>query len=246
MEISNLKKIGLSNTEAVLYLSLLKRGSADANTLVKSTGLYKANTYDALEKLCGRGIVSKVISNRKRIYQIQKPNSFLEVIEKKKRELEEQELVAKELAKNVEVLKIKTTEETASVFRGIAGVKQIYSEIINEKLDYLVFGSPKESGELLPDYYWQNLHVKQKEYGIKAKMIFNKSLRNWTKLVPKELIELRFFDEKFEPLTETTIYGNKVAFVTWTEEPTVTIITNLYLAESYKVFFKILWKIAKK
>ena len=53
------------------------------------------------------------------------------------------------------------------VFRGIAGVKQIYSEIINKQLDYLVFGSPKESEIIIPDYYWQNLHLKQKEKNLK-------------------------------------------------------------------------------
>ena len=247
MNIEVLKKIGLSHTEASLYLRLLKNGASDVKTLVESTGFYKANTYDALERLCEKGLISKIVEGGKRIYQIQKPESFIEFIEKKKHELEEQSKIAKELAKNVENMKkIITNVETASVFRGISGVKQIYSEIINEKLDYFVFGSPKESDELIGDYYWQNLHLKKREHQIKAKAIFHKSLRNWKDRIDPNIISLRFFDEKFEPLTETTIYGSKVAFVIWLDIPVVTIINNSHLAESYGQVFNMLWKIAKK
>ncbi len=76
-------------------------------------------------------------------------------------------------------------------------------------------------------------------------MIFHKSLRSWIDLMPKDITEVRFFDEKFEPLTETTIYGNKVAFVVWIEKPIVTIINNEHVAESYRQIFDLLWKQAK-
>jgi sugar-specific transcriptional regulator TrmB len=245
MKLEDLKKLGLSQSEATLYLSLLKFGTSEVQPLIEETGFYKANIYQALERLCEKGIISKIIENKKRVYQIQKPESILELIKKKKNELDEQEKIAKELIKKIENKKSTNVQETAMVFRGIAGVKQIYSEIINKKLDYLVFGSPKESGIIIEDYYWQNLHLKQKENKIKAKMIFHKSLRKWKKLIPKDIINLRFFDEEFEPLTETTIYGNKVAFVVWAENPVVTIINNEHVVDSYKQLFNILWKISK-
>lgn len=244
MEINDLKKLGLSQSESVLYLALLKLGSSEVQSLIEETGFYKANIYEALEKLCQKGIVSKVIEKGKRIYQIQKPESLIDFIRMKKSELDEEERIANDLIKEIEKKKRNYAQETAMVFRSLAGVKQIYSEIINEKLDYLAFGSPKES-DIIGDYYWQNLHLKQKENKIKAKMIFHKSLRSWKKIIPKEIIELRFFDEEFEPLTETTIYGNKVAFTIWTDNPVVTIINNEHIANSYKQVFNLLWKISK-
>ena len=246
MEIENLQKLGLSKTEATLYLALLKIGACEVQTLIEETGFYKSNVYDALERLCEKGIISKIIDSKKRVYQLQKPEALIELIIKKKESLEEQEEVARQLANEVTLKKEHIhTPETAMVFRGISGVKQIYSEIIEKKYNYLVFGSPKESETIIGDYYWENLHAKQKEYGIKARMIFHKSLRNWEKSVPKDIIELRFFDEAFEPLTETTIYGTKVAFVVWTEKPIVTIIDNEHVAEAYKQVFKFLWMSSK-
>lgn len=245
MKIEDLKKLGLSQSEATLYLSLLKLGASEVQPLIEETGFYKANVYQTLERLCEKGIVSKIVENKKRVYQIQKPESIIEFIKKKKDELDEQEEIAKELVKNIEKKKSTQIQETAMVFRGIAGVKQIYSEIIDKKLNYLVFGSPKESEIIIEDYYWQNLHLKQKENKIKAKMIFHKSLRKWKKLIPRDIIDLRFFDQEFEPLTETTIYGTKVAFVVWTEKPVITIINNEHVANSYKQLFNLLWKISK-
>jgi sugar-specific transcriptional regulator TrmB len=247
MNPKDLMALGLSKTESVLYLTLLRIGSSDVLTLVKETGFYKANTYDALEKLCDKGIVSKIIDGKRRVYQLQPPNTLVDFVKKKKVDLDAQEKVAEELAAKVKLSKKHTlSKETAFVFRGIAGVKQIYSEIIEKKLDYLVFGTPIESDIVVGEYYWQNLHQKQKEHRIKAKMIFHRSLRKWAKMIPHNIIELRFFDEEFEPLTETTIYGNKVAFVVWTDKPVVTIIDNEHVAASYRQIFEKLWKDAKK
>ena len=132
MNIAELQKLGLSHTEAKLYLVLLRVGFSDVQRLIEETGFYKSNTYDALERLYDKGIISKIIEGNKRVYQIQKPDSLVDFIEKKRSEIDEQEKLAKELSKQVVVSKKTNQIETAVVFRGISGVKQIYSEIINE------------------------------------------------------------------------------------------------------------------
>ena len=247
MNKEELLKLGLSQSEATLYLTLLRIGASDVQGLIQETGFYKANTYQALERLCDKGILSKVIEGNRRVYQIQNPHSLIEFIEKKKDELDKQKKLAEKLTKEVELSKKHTTiKETASVFNGISGVKKIYEEIVKNKFDYLVFGSPSQSETVIPDYYWENLHAKQHEHGIKARMIFHKSLRHWKKIVHHNEIKIRFFDANFEPLTETTIYGKKVAFVVWIDKPVVTIIDNEHVANSYRQVFELLWKIAKK
>ena len=171
---------------------------------------------------------------------------MVEFIQKKKSEVDEQENIAKQLSKQFQLRRGHVvTPETAVVLRGLPGVKQVYSEIISEKLDYLAFGGSKESETIIGSHYWQNLHAKQKEHKITARMIFHRSLRGWVGLIPKDIVKLRFFDEEFEPLTETTVYGTKVAFVVWTENPIVTIINNGHVANSYRQIFELLWKSSK-
>ena len=76
-------------------------------------------------------------------------------------------------------------------------------------------------------------------------MVFHKSLRHWKKFISYKEIKIKFLDMKFEPLTETTIYGTKVALTVWTEKPVITIINNEHVAQSYKQIFDLLWKLAK-
>lgn len=247
MNVDKLVELGLSKSEATLYLALLKLGSADVKTLVYETGFFKANTYDSMEKLCEKGIVSKVVQNGVRTYNLEKPDSLIEFIQKKKSELEAKEELAKELAKEAQKSKENThSSETAVVLRGVSGVKQIYSEIIEKKLDSLIFGSPIESETLIGNHYWKNFHLKLNERNIQTKMIFHKSLRHWKNVNDPKKHQLRFHDAEFESLTETTIYGDKVAFTVWTQKPVVTIIKNKHVADSYRQIFNILWKQSKE
>lgn len=246
MNVSELQSLGLSMAESKLYLILVRLGASDVSTLIRETGFYKANTYAALERLCEKGIISKIVEGKKRIYHLQNPQALLDFVKRKKLDVDFQEELANKIFKEVSKSKqLISSSETATVFRGYAGVRQIYSEIIEKSLDYVVFGSPSASDNI-GQYYWQNLHAKQKEKGIKAKMIFNSSLKEWSKIIPKEIISLQFTDDTLEPLTETTIYGTKVAFVVWSEKPVVTIIDNEHVAKSYLQIFKQLWSLAKK
>ena len=246
MDKNSLIKLGLSQSESALYLVLFRVGASDVNRLVQETGFYKANVYQALERLCDKGIISKVIEKGRRVYQIQSPDSLMIFIDEKKGELEKQKILAQKLAKEVKLSKHSFTQETAAVFTGTNSIKKIYQDIIKNKLDYYVFGSPLESATIIPGYYWKNLHAKQHELGIKSHMVFHKSLRHWKKLILHKEVKIKFLDTKFEPLTETTIYGTKVALTVWTEKPVVTIINNEHVAQSYKQVFDILWKMAKK
>ena len=246
MELEEFIELGFSKTESKIYLVLLKKGSCDVRSIVEETGLFKANCYDALEKLCAKGIVAKIIENNKRIYSAQKPESLVEFIQKKKSNLEEQEKKAKKLVKTVAKYKEQTTpHETAIVLRGIAGVKKVFNEIIEEKKDYIAFGSPLESETIIGDYYWKNLHLKEAEENIKTRMIFHKSLRHWKKMMPKH-VKLKFLEHELEPLTETIVYGDKIAIIVWEQKPIVTLINNKFAAKSYKQTFEYLWKAAKE
>ncbi len=81
--------------------------------------------------------------------------------------------------------------------------------------------------------------------GIKFKVIFDKSaLAQEKKKLP--LTEIRFISKPFEDLIFTEIYGNKVAIFIYSEQPSVIIIESEEVAKSYKRYFDILWKTAKK
>ena len=73
MNENSLIQLGLSKTEATLYNTLIKLGASDVQSLINFTGFYKSNTYDALERLCEKGLISKVVQENKRVCRSPKP-----------------------------------------------------------------------------------------------------------------------------------------------------------------------------
>ena len=56
-----LKDFGLSDNETTVYLALLKIGNSTANRVAEITGLKRSTTYDNLNLLASKGIVSTII-----------------------------------------------------------------------------------------------------------------------------------------------------------------------------------------
>ena len=63
MELSELRKIGLTEGEIRVYEALLNLGECTKTSLVKEAGIAPSNIYDITNRLIEKGIVSKVIKN---------------------------------------------------------------------------------------------------------------------------------------------------------------------------------------
>lgn len=114
------------------------------------------------------------------------------------------------------------------------------------KGDYVVFGAPKKSLEIMGELFWKIYNKKKNNNGINVRMIFNEELREFSKKILDENTQIRFFEKDFEPLTETHIQDNYVAIAVWTDEPILFYIEDKEVANSYRNFFEKLWKISKK
>ena len=78
-------------------------------------------------------------------------------------------------------------------------------------------------------------------------LLFNESLLDWGLILNNfEHTEVRFSTSEFESLTETIISGSMVAIIIYSDEPKGILIDDAIVAESYKKYFSILWKLAKK
>jgi HTH-type transcriptional regulator, sugar sensing transcriptional regulator len=57
----DLNKLGLTNGEARVYLSLLKLGSAKVGEIVKDSAISYSKVYDVLQRLSIKGLTSQII-----------------------------------------------------------------------------------------------------------------------------------------------------------------------------------------
>ena len=73
-------KLGFNKNEAKVYLALIEFGKADAGQIIAETKFHKNIVYDNLDKLIDKGLVSFIIENKKKIFQIASSNSLIDPV----------------------------------------------------------------------------------------------------------------------------------------------------------------------
>ncbi len=240
-----LRKFGLAEKEAKVYISLLSLGEALASEVAAKTSLPRQLIYDLFKRLIELGLVSSVIKDNKKYFKASPPEQLTSILKEKERTIEE---VMPEL-KKLQILE-EHKKPKIEVYEGIEGMKTILNEVLRiEKNELIVYGSSKSSFEVIPTFMqnWHNRRIKQK---LKARIIYNET-EETKKRVKEYKQTLKFVEVKFLPVTaltptSTLIYGNKMALMVWLKnEPYATLIESKELKEIYKDYFEAIWKIAK-
>jgi sugar-specific transcriptional regulator TrmB len=246
MNAEELIELGFNKNEAKVYLSLIKFRESDAHRIIQDTKFHKNIVYDNLDKLIEKGLVTYILKEGKKIFKIASPNMLIELFNEKEKEIQEKKEKAKKIAEEINKLSKQVRyKQEANIYRGIKGIKSFYKETLEGK-DYVVFGAPKRSLETMGETFWKNYNLKRIEKKIKVRMIFNPSIKSYGKTIVNKLTLVKYFDNDFEPLTETHIQEDKVGIIVWTEEPILFLIRDKNVANSYLKFFENMWKIAKR
>lgn len=243
MEKDILLKIGLTNNEALVYISLLTLGPSLVSSIVDKTKINRTQIYDLLDRLKEKGLISSIIKNRTQIFEAAEPKRILNYIEEKEEKLIEEKKIAKEIVLRLEKIKPKSIQESVKVYEGKQGIKTVLEDIINSKRDIETYGSDGNFTKIL-DYYFKHYLKKLERSGIKMKVIFDYDEKN--KPFNWVFSDVRYLPKEYKSPTETTIYGEKVAIFVLTENPQVVLIENKQVADSYRKYFKILWQKGKK
>ena len=244
-----LEKLGLSKNEARVYLALLKLGSASVTDIAKSSGVHRVNTYDALERLMERGLVSAVVKINKKYFEAADPDRILDILKEKETIIEETKKILPELE-----LDYKSAAKRQEVhhFKGREGLKSIFEDItttLGKGDEWLVFGSAGKGAIILPNYL-DNWEKRRAKAGIKLKMLFNDTQQGRARL--NELSKLKLTEVGLLPKGLTSpadiyIYKNKISINLWSEDmPLSILVENKEIADSFRSFFNWFWKIATR
>jgi hypothetical protein len=246
MNESDLLSLGFNRNEAKVYLELVKFAKADAALLIRSTGFHKNIVYDNLEKLMAKGLVSYVAEEGRKVFRLEPAQMLLRLIEEKEEEILGQKDTAKRVAAEVSKSIVKNPQISESaILKGTYGVRLFYSESLGQG-DYDSIGGGAESLEIMGEAFWKNFNSKRLMKKLRARLIFNESLRKHGDSIKDEITQVRYFRAGFEPLTETHIQNGKVAIIVWREAPVVFVLEDRCTYESYKEYFAMLWGKARK
>jgi len=233
--LDELKRIGLKNNEAKVYLTLLKLGSTKAGKISKNAELDRSSTYNALKSLLKKGLVSYITLKKVKYFQVSNPENIKIYLKDK---LETINNILPDLKKQYKTQKL---EENVRLFKGRKGVKYVLDDILKEGKENLVFGS---EGQLKQNY---PLYAKQFAFRIKKREILIKSIVRENRVKKDtDFTKYKYISSKSESPVVTNIYGNKIAIIIWSEPPEIILIENKKAADSYREYFEFMWKNAKK
>ena len=133
-----LQQFGLSPSAAKVYLSLLELGQASADKIAKRAKTYKANVYDALDKLAEVGLSTYIYEGNKKRFIPTNPEKLPQILEDMKQEqLSKMETMKKDITALMPQLKAKygsiKEKELFEVYRGRKAYKLVIEEILREK-----------------------------------------------------------------------------------------------------------------
>ena len=84
-----LRSIGMSKTDVLVYLDLIKNFPSTAQEISERNNLYRANTYESLRKLAGKGFIAETRKENKTLFQALNPNFIKEYFKQKQADVNE-------------------------------------------------------------------------------------------------------------------------------------------------------------
>lgn len=236
-----LKRLGMTNNEVEVYLTLLNRGELSVNEIGNKSGLHRQVCYDALDRLLEKGFVSYITKNSKKFFKALNPEKILDYLEEKKQEVnsilpELNTLFKTEKEEtNVEVIKGKMVFRTIynDIFKIMKKTREpMYAMGVDEKryMDLDEVGITQYIAKLRRE------KLKEKLLSKESATVFFEGSQSEYRLLP---------DHLFNPNT-THIYGDTIAILIWGNPLYGIIIQSKQVADANRKYFEILWKMAKK
>jgi sugar-specific transcriptional regulator TrmB len=234
----NLKRMGFSQNEVKVYLTLIRLGRAKAGEIIKETSLQRSVVYGDLEKLISRNLVSKSISKTVSMYTVNDPESFIV-------EAETQMLLAKRISNELKERQVVQDREVV-VYEG----KDIIRKVADKSLDTspgstIYFLGPSKFGiQTNLEKYWQNYHKKRIANGILCKLLYDQStdpyiVENRNSL---SLCEAQYLPLHTEMPISFIINDKMVGILVPSESPPLAfLIKSAKTADALKKYFEYLW-----
>lgn len=247
MELKVLEKIGLTKNESIIYQTLLLLGTSKTGEILKKSGLNSGKIYEILESLKVKGLLSESSINNIKYFTAAPPSQILEYIKEKKETLEREEATIKSALPELEKLRNFASKETKSVtYTGLRGIKTAADEALaamNKNQDILAMGVTELKDEKF-NKFWQIWQTKRIEQKISQKMIFSEKSNYYQNLAKSKYTQARVLTG-ITPVTVDIFGEDKTLILNYGDSPSCILIYDKNTAQSFRVFFKQLWRLAK-
>jgi len=245
--LENLKEIGLSASEANIYLTLLTIGANPVSTIAKKININRSSCYEVIKRLINKGFINKIIKNNISYFFAEKPEIMLIQLSNKKERLEQKIIKLEKSLKDFEKIQDNQSQKPSVIFfEGKEGILNIMEDTLNSKEELRAYASLNELAEILPNYL-EKYYKRRSNKGIFVRAIYpaNKNSYNHKQRDKEENRESRLIPPELDLHLDIIIYDDKVV-ITSLKEKFGLLIKSKSLATAQKKIFDIIWDGTKK
>ncbi len=235
---------GLSEHEALVYLSSIMLGPSTVNKIAKHSGVKRTTVYPVIESLKRKGIMNIELKGLKNLFVAESPDKLEKIIEQKKDRLNS---MIPELSA---LYNLKGGESLIKYYEGIEGVKTIYEDIYNSLKpndEYLITSDLKKFLNIDREFFTKFIE-KRAKLNIRVRTIlqnndvgafYKKNEQNYN-------FKVKMFESNLDLKANVAIIPTKI-YITQLIEPYISIIIeNKNIVDMHKQYFNIMWDAIKE
>lgn len=246
---SDLKKLGLSDKEAAVYLAALDTGPAPVQSIARKSKVARATTYLVLESLMKKGLVTRFEEGGKTTFVAESPQHLEQLLNQKEAELKRERSELKNLLPKLEAF-VKVTDDRPVVryYEGIEGIKVVRSELTR-------YARPGDTWYLLSqvDFMQAALGSKDLTYAherkakrIRSKAIFtteSDEVKHQLLETSDKMVERRFVSpEDYTSSSTLTIFRAATVIATYQGRIGGVVVESESVATMMRELFELAWK----
>jgi sugar-specific transcriptional regulator TrmB len=235
-----LRNIGLTESEANIYIANIHLGQASVIELAQRSGYVRQVIYDALPRLIEMGLIKKIKVGKKAKYQTTKVESLEDRVAE----------ISSQIKELVPVLKSRQASFSAiphvDVYENVIAMREWYRQVLegSKKGDMmLIWSYGKDWFYLDPKFYEKYLNEKA-EKGVRERVIKpdNPENRKRYRQIDKGIAEWRFAKKWWRSDAEIVIWKNEISMLTIRENATnMVVLRSKELAAIEKWNFNMAW-----
>ncbi len=247
-----LRALGLTQTEAKLYLAGLSKKAMSAQELARATKIKRPTVYHALETLIEKGLVSKTGTEARRLFQMTSPERLQHLLDQKMDQIKLQKVNLDALLPLLMQQQGAANNEQVRVmqYEGIDGIKIVVEEALYCKSrTWDIIAPPKNFFSDFDKTYSKYFIETRKSRGITARSLWEQKETVATRITP-ELIRER--NPRYLPATLSgrfqsvmILFDDKVAIVTSLGVNSAVLIQSKEVYALMATMFEGLWAISK-
>lgn len=243
-----LEDLNFSPKEIDVYIAMIKLDQGTASLISKEALINRATTYDILDDLMSKGVVSKIKKGGKTFFYALPPDKLIDYLEREKREFSKKIDTQKEKIEKImpELLAMQNiyskNRPKVQFYEGEKGMREAYEDSLLADGIIRAYANVEEMHKGLPEFF-PEYYRRRAQKGIHIKAILpqntlsiirsekNSEEMRTTKFLPEEKMT-------FSP--EINIYNDKILIVSWRETMAI-IIESKELADFHKLTYDLLW-----